>query len=147
MPRLLSLYEDCRAITRWGAACTKALEEGRPLLEPYSEPYDGLSIYSVSIIDSHGNSIPEPVAGQAFKMSINIINSGGANAPASTLTVEMTPSDNSPSQSFSASVPLLHRGKGAVVSISVPALTAGLTYDFNFYDPSTTLIGYESFQL
>jgi len=40
MPRLLSLYEDCRAITRWGAACTKALEEGRPLLELYSEPYD-----------------------------------------------------------------------------------------------------------
>ena len=114
----------------------------------YGAPvHRGLSIYSVSIIGSDGNSIPEPIAGQAFKMSINIVNGGEGNALASTLTLEVAPSDDSSSQSYSASVPLLHPGTGAVVSISVSALTAGLTYDFNFYDPSTTQIGYESFQL
>ena len=105
-----------------------------------------LSIYSVSIIDSSGNQIQAPIAGQAFTMSINIVN-GGANAQASTLTVVMTPSDGSSPQTFSKSVPPIQHNGGAVVSISVPALTAGLTYDFNFYDPSTTQIGYESFQL
>jgi hypothetical protein len=110
-------------------------------------PSVGLYINSVTILNSSGSQIPAPIAGQAFKMSVNIVNGAGANVPGSTLTVEMTASDNSSSQSFTANVPPLASGGGATVSVSIPALTAGLTYDFNFYDPTTVQIGYESFSL
>jgi hypothetical protein len=106
-----------------------------------------LYVYSVNLTTSGGAPLPNPIAGQPFKMSINILNGGGANAPASTLTVVMSASDDSAPQTFSGSVSLLHPGAGANVVISVPALSAGLTYDFNFFDPSSTEIGYLSYSL
>ena len=102
--------------------------------------------HSVSFTSSSGASLDGPIAGQPFKMSVNIVNGGGANAPVGTLAVKISGSDNS-LQTRSGTVPLLKPGKGAIVAISVQALTAGNYYDFNFYDPSTTLIGYLGYQL
>src|SRR5580658_351366 len=105
-----------------------------------------LYVYSVSFTSSSGASLDGPIALQPFKMSVNIVNGGGANAPAGTLTVIISGSDNS-SQTLSGPVPLIKPGKGAIVVISVQTLTAGNYYDFNIYDPSSTEIGYLGYQL
>jgi hypothetical protein len=105
-----------------------------------------LRINAVSIIVD-GSQIDEPIPGQAFNMCINVVNVGAGAALASTLTVEATSSDNSYSQTWTPAVPRINRGDGASVCVPVPALTAGITYDFNFYDPSTNYLGNESFAL
>jgi hypothetical protein len=105
-----------------------------------------LRINAVSIIVD-GTQIDEPMPGEAFNMCINVVNVGAGAALASTLTVEATSSDNSYSQTWTPPVPRINPGDGASVCIPVPALTAGITYDFNFYDPTTKYLGNESFAL
>jgi hypothetical protein len=111
-----------------------------------SSPTALLRINAVSIIVD-GTQIDEPIPGEAFNMCINVVNVGAGAALASTLTVEATSSDNSYSQTWTPAVPRINPGDGASVCIPVPALTAGITYDFNFYDPSTKYLGNESFAL
>ena len=106
----------------------------------------GLYIESVNFTGPSGNPIPDAIAGQPFKMGANIVNGGAVKAAASTLTVVITASDNSSPQVLSAAVPLLPPRGGATAWVSVPALPAGLGYDFNFYDPGSTGIGHLFYQ-
>ena len=107
----------------------------------------GLYIGSVTLFDSSGSQIPAPIAGEPFTVDVNIVNGGGAGVTASTLTFELSASDNSSPKVFTADIHPLSPGGGASASFPISALTAGLRYDFNFYDPTTTQIGYESFPL
>jgi len=91
---------------------------------------------------STGSQIQAPVAGQAFQMCINVVNNGAGTAAQSTLTVQETSSDNSYSNSWPLPIPQLgpRDGTGSGPCISPPALNSGVTYDFNFYDPSNIFL-------
>jgi hypothetical protein len=114
------------------------------LQPPGSAPASGhLYIYSVNLYDSSGNLLTVPTAGQPFQMCINVYNGGAGVAAASTLTVQETTSDNSYSTSWQLSIPQLASGAGTGANnpcISPQALNSGITYDFNFYDPSTNFL-------
>jgi len=117
-------------------------------VQPGAAPTDlSISVTLWAPNQSTGSQIQAPVAGQAFQMCINVVNSGTGVAAASTLTVQETSSDNSYSNSWPLSIPQLasDAGTGSGPCISPPAFNSGVTYDFNFYDPSNIFLNNVSY--
>jgi hypothetical protein len=98
-------------------------------------PQPHLYVNTVTFQDANG-AIQTPVAGQQFTMCYNVVNSGNATSGSTTLTVTMSNTDNSSTQSWSETIPAIDPGTGATVCISPPTLSQGVTYDFNGYIPS-----------